>query len=225
MKFSVIIPCYNMAGYIAGCIDSVLRQTFRSFEIIVVDDGSSDNSVEVACGKLRGFDDIYVKRNSGPADARNLAICNAAGEWIVPLDADDRLTPDALYEFALAINANPDATLIVPQVHRQGNGVDVVRKHKWRGYDQLLQQNFLPNSCCYRRDAAMAINGYRNGTMYEDWEFWIRLLYPEDRKVINIPKVLVEYTVRPDSRCHEADKHYQEECAKIRRMNPKIYDL
>lgn len=222
MNFSVIIPCYNMADYIVDCILSVRAQTFTNYEIIVVDDGSTDGSLARAESVLSGSYWIGSQKNSGPASARNAALAQATGDWIIPLDADDRLTPDALYEFALAISANPDATLIVPQVHRKGAGVDVIRRHEWKGYDALKKQNFLPNTCCYRLLDAEAINGYRDGTMYEDWEFWIRLLNA-DSKVVNIPKVLVEYTVREDSRCHVADKNYWEECAKIKQMNPKIY--
>jgi glycosyltransferase involved in cell wall biosynthesis len=99
-KFSVIIPLYNKEKYITGCLQSVVRQTFSDFEIIVVDDGSSDNSVDTINKTIH--DDrmrVISQKNAGPSAARNTGIKAALGEWIVFLDADDSFLPWALSTF------------------------------------------------------------------------------------------------------------------------------
>lgn len=99
-KFSVIIPLYNKEKYITECLQSVMQQTFSDFEIVVVDDGSSDNSVDtinktIHDNRIR----IISQKNAGPSAARNTGINAALGEWIVFLDADDLFLPWALSTF------------------------------------------------------------------------------------------------------------------------------
>lgn len=226
MRITVVIPCYNAERYVAMAIRSVQMQTFRNWRLIVVDDGSTDGSwaqIERALGSDLRCLGIRTD-NHGVAAARNLAIDRAEDGLIVPLDADVWLYPDALYEFALAFSSQPDVLLAIPQVHRKGATVDKVVTHNWKGYDRLIRQNFLPNTCCYRRQDWFNVGGYRDGTMYEDWEFWIRLLEgAENGQIFNIPKVLVEYTVRDGSRVHGALKRHKEEVDIIKQLNPNIY--
>ena len=226
MLISVIIPCYNAEEYVAMAIRSIQMQTFRNWRLIVVDDGSTDGSwaaIERALGTDPRCTGIRTD-NHGVAAARNLAIDRAGDGLIVPLDADDWLYPDALYEFAMAFSHVPGLRLAVPQVHRKGEGIDKIVAHTWRGYESLLKRNFLPNTCCFRRSDWFRVGGYREGTLYEDWEFWIRLLEgAENGQIFNIPKVLVEYTVRKDSRVHRALKRHKEEVDIIKQLNPNIY--
>jgi glycosyltransferase involved in cell wall biosynthesis len=96
-KVSVIIPAYNTATYLAEAVESVLKQSFRGFEILIVDDGSTDDTLEVA----RRFEPqvrVFSKENGGPASARNLAINNSTGEYLAFLDSDDLWEEDKLAE-------------------------------------------------------------------------------------------------------------------------------
>ena len=98
LRFSVLIPAYNREAYVAQAVDSVLSQTFAGFEVIVVDDGSTDNTLKV----LESYGSrIRVLRqpNSGPEVARNRAAEIARGEYLVMLDSDDLLLPDALMTY------------------------------------------------------------------------------------------------------------------------------
>lgn len=100
-KISVVIPLYNKASFIKTSIDSVLNQTYDDYEIIIVDDGSTDKSVEViksnySSEKIR----IIKKENGGPSSARNRGVQESKGEWVVFLDADDMLLPFALEFFS-----------------------------------------------------------------------------------------------------------------------------
>lgn len=221
---TVIIPCYNMEAYIERAIKSVLDQTFRNWQLIVVDDGSTDNSWSIINKTLGHSSRVLGIRtdNHGVAAARNLAIERAEGEWILPLDADYWLRPDALYQFAVTIWSNKNADLIVPWVHHTSPDKDWVNKRTYKGYESLKVQNCLPNSGCYRRTGWFLAGGYRDGTMYEDWEFWLRLLKP-DSKVVSLPVPVIEYTVRPGSRVKVAEKRHREEVEIIKKLNPEIY--
>lgn len=98
-RFSVIIPSYNTGSYISSCINSVLSQTFKDYEIIVVDDCSSDNGLTESV--LNTFSDIKVfhtEKNSGPGSARNIGIANASGEYILFLDSDDTFSSNDVLE-------------------------------------------------------------------------------------------------------------------------------
>ena len=103
-KVSIVVPAYNAAGYVEGCINSVLAQSCGSFELIIVNDGSKDDTAAVVSAMAEK--DARVKlltvENGGPAAAREhgLAIANPEAEYVMFLDSDDRLLPDAL-EYAL----------------------------------------------------------------------------------------------------------------------------
>lgn len=98
MKVSIIIPCYNSEAYLAACMDSVLAQTFEDFEAILIDDGSKDNTLQIARSYAQKDKRVrvYAKENGGVSAARNLGLDHARGEWITFVDSDDLLPPDAL---------------------------------------------------------------------------------------------------------------------------------
>nr|WP_300658193.1 glycosyltransferase family A protein [uncultured Acetatifactor sp.] len=95
---SVIVPVYNIKNYVEKCVNSIINQTYQNFEIILVDDGSSDGS-EVICDKLAMCDErirTYHKANGGLSDARNFGIDKSRGKYISFVDGDDLLHPDAI---------------------------------------------------------------------------------------------------------------------------------
>ena len=224
MMFSVIIPCYNMAQYVAETIESVKKQTYTDWECIVVDDGSTDDSRKVikeSVGEDSRFRLIHQK-NKGVAAARNTAISKALGKYILPLDADDMLRPDALYRFAVVWNNTPDARLIVPAMYRYGEGVNGIRRYDYPGYERFRQGGSLANSSCYRREDWERIGGYRDGTMVEDYEFYVRLL-DDNAVVVCLDHILIDYRVRKDSRWQHARKRWKEELEIIKEMKSDRY--
>lgn len=110
--FSIVIPLYNKQEFIQRAIDSILAQTFSDYEIIIIDDGSSDDSMEV----VRRYDDVRIQviqqENSGVAAARNKGIATANREWVAFLDADDVWMPDHLQALKSLIDAYPLAVSI-----------------------------------------------------------------------------------------------------------------
>lgn len=108
--FSIIIPVYNAKQYLSICIDSIISQSFMNWELICVDDGSFDGSSDILdryCSSMHRYIKIIHKKNEGVAIARNVALKQAIGEYILFCDADDVIYPDALQYIADAIQHNP----------------------------------------------------------------------------------------------------------------------
>ena len=105
---SVIVPVYNAEKYINRCIESILNQTFKDFELIIVDDGSKDNSGNICEEYARRDERIKVihQENKGQASARNRGVLNAAGEWITFVDADDMIQSQMLEYLYRAVKSN-----------------------------------------------------------------------------------------------------------------------
>lgn len=113
MKISVILPCYNAGAYLSACLDSLLAQSMRDFEVIFVDDGSRDDSLALARRYAERDARIHVfsQENQGVSAARNLGLAHARGEWITFVDGDDLLPPDA-FETLLS-GAAEDVDMVV----------------------------------------------------------------------------------------------------------------
>src|SRR6476469_1107760 len=155
---TVVIPCYNHGAYLAEAIQSILAQTYQDFEIIVVDDGSTDNTKEVACGfeKVRYLYQSYA----GLSAARNTGIKNSKGFYSLFSDADDWLLPDALETNFKLLQAAPQAAFVAgghKKVNEQGEtieeeNVSVEQNH----YQHFLQGNYI---------------GMHGTVLYQAWAF------------------------------------------------------
>ena len=124
-KISVIVPVYNTEKYLNRCIDSILAQTFTDFELLLIDDGSTDCSGKI-CDEYAAKDSrvrVFHKENGGVSSARNMGLDNAQGEWITFVDSDDWVHEDFLKKrLALALNDNADiAYCDVEYVYRTHN--------------------------------------------------------------------------------------------------------
>lgn len=110
MKFSVIIPVYNSAEFLNKCIDSIVLQGYDDFELILVDDGSTDVSRQICQEYVRKYDNVQLimQENSGPSAARNHGIHRAAGEYLAFVDSDDWVMPDYFRKLERAVSESPD---------------------------------------------------------------------------------------------------------------------
>ncbi len=179
VRVSVVITCYNYGKFLRDCVGSVARQTFSALELIVVNDGSTDDSLAVAEACVAEFPSLRLtvvdQPNSGqPALARNAGIRRAQGEFILPIDADDQIAPHYLEAAFRAIDANPKVDLVYSD-SLFDNGKTLSRKTPGRFDAKALSAaNQLVYCCVYRRAIWERIGGYRDNVRgYEDWDFWL----------------------------------------------------
>src|SRR5262245_63306392 len=112
-KISVIVPCYNLGEYLSEAVDSVLAQSRQDFEVIVVDDGSTDPAtIEILSSFSRPKTRVLRAPHAGLAAARNRGIASSSGEYLCALDADDRLAPAFLEKTSAVLDADPSATFV-----------------------------------------------------------------------------------------------------------------
>jgi glycosyltransferase involved in cell wall biosynthesis len=136
-RVSVIVPTYNCAPYLVEAIDSVLSQTYKATEIIVVDDGSSDNTWDVLEPYVQRAAVKYIRQSKqGPGSARNVGIRSATGDYIAFLDADDALTEDSLEKRVALLRDFPQMSFVFSDYFYQGQGSS-------RGFALLKKERFL----------------------------------------------------------------------------------
>ncbi len=199
-KVSVVIPCFNLAEYLDEAIDSVLAQTFQDFEILVVDDGSNDPYTKNKLSTLnKPRVRIFRSENQGLAGARNLAIANAHGQYILPLDADDRLAPTFLEKSVAVLDGRPEAGIVYSEVEWFGE-----KNGKWEvppyRFPDILLDNVIVASALFRRSDWELVGGYSTEfrSRWEDYDFWLSLI-ERGRVPYRIPEVLFYYRQRAGS--------------------------
>ncbi len=192
---SVIVPCFNGGRFLDSLMASLASQTFRDFEIVVVDDGSTD---ELTIRKLAALEDevrIVRQDNRGLPAARNAGIRHARADLIFPLDCDDTIEPSFLAETVASLQAAPpDVGMVVTYLRLFEADSGVVPRY-FNRFDQLFT-NAPSNSLVFRKACWSAVGGY-DETMrvgYEDWDFALRLAEAGFRG-ISIAKPLYNYRV------------------------------
>ena len=201
---SVIIPNFNHAQYLGEAIRSVLDQEYRHFEIVVVDDGSTDNSRKVVA--QFGDQVRYIwQENQGLSAARNTGITAAKGAYIGLLDADDMYEPDFLSSLVSVLEANPGADGIycgyrfVDHLNNPLPQVEARLIPHGQLFQALLDGNFLvPESMLVRRHCYENV-GLFDETLRacEDWDMWLRIT--SRHKIIGTSQVLTRHRILPGS--------------------------
>jgi glycosyltransferase involved in cell wall biosynthesis len=179
--FSVIIPAYQASGFIAGAMRSVLEQTVPPLEVIVCDDGSTDD-LDTALEPYLGEIVLLRKENGGEASARNAAVAAATGDFVAMLDADDRFCSERLAAFGALAAARPDLDILCSDLVLEVRGAERGRFHQDTPFaveDQrtaILERCFCPVPAI-RRSRLLAVDGYdeslRTGS---DWDCLVRLI-------------------------------------------------
>jgi glycosyltransferase involved in cell wall biosynthesis len=207
-KVSVIIPTYNTAAFIAETLNSVFGQTFRDFEVIVINDGSPDTAeLEVALQPYRTRIRYIKQENRGLPGARNVGIGLARGELLAFVDSDDIWMPDYLSAQVEFLDNHPRVDASISDALLFGSGGEVV----WRmlkegagpilGFEQMLkrQGGQLPSAMVARRQRVLEIGMFDERIRIgEDVEFCVRLSFPEGA-IGYLGRVLVKYRQRPGS--------------------------
>lgn len=223
---SVIVPCYNSGEYLDGMLASLRAQTYQDFEVIVVNDGSTDPATLTKLTEIESAVRVVHQENRYLPGARNTGFREARADFVLPLDCDDRLEPEFLAETLAAIGgAGGDVGFVYTHMRLTGTTSRNFETHCSR-FDQLFL-NHLPYCLLVRKAAWQKVGGYdetmRSGL--EDWEFNIALLRAGYRW-IEIPKPLFIYTVRSDGMLLSTSARRQATLwRRIRAKYPELYSL
>lgn len=198
---SVVVPVYNMEEYLPEMLDSVLASTYPAFEIVVMDDGSKDGSYAVARRYAEKDSRVraYTQPNGGACAARNHAIRLAKGELILPVDADNRITPDFMADAVAELMKDDEVKVVAPRAMFFGE-----RTGEWKlppfSLHLLARKNIMDTCALYRKADWASGGGYCESIIArEDWEFWISVL-KNGGKVVRLPEIGLYYRVRKQSK-------------------------
>ena len=176
-RVSVITPCYNHGKYIHEMLDSMDRQTFQNFEVIIVNDGSIDDTTRILNRIRRKNTKIIHIDHCGPAGARNIGIKNAKGDLVINLDADDTLDPTFLQKCVEIMESHPNVGIVYSDVVFFGykNERFVLPEYS---LETMLRGNCIIANACFRKADWEKTGGYATAMVYgyEDYDFWLSIL-------------------------------------------------
>ena len=201
IKVSFIVPCFNQESFIEECLNSVKNQTIIDWECIIINDGSTDNSLD----KIKLFlnDSRYKlidSENKGVSNARNLGLKQSKGKYILPLDGDDKISSTYLEEALNVYKQYPETDLVYCNASFFGN-----KEGHWDlpefNYESILQRNLIFCTALYKRAVLSKGHKYDVNLIhgYEDWDFWLQILNKKS-KVIRLKKTHFYYRQRNNSR-------------------------
>lgn len=220
---SVILPCYNAHRHLPQVLGSLKSQTFDDLEVIIVDDGSTDPETVSFLVSVSKDVRLLRQENRGLPAARNAGINAARGEFVLPLDCDDWLEPNALARLYEAITASAIPGFAYAQLQMEGDGSGVLVK-RFNFFEQLFL-NQLPYCILLRKSDWRTVGGYdesmRRG--YEDWEFNIRL-GAAGLHGIAVPEPLFHYRISQSGMLMSISRHLHAELWEgIRRKHVALY--
>jgi glycosyltransferase involved in cell wall biosynthesis len=195
-KISVVVPCYNGGKFLDQLTACLARQTLRDFEIVIVDDGSTDSATKLKLASLGpAIRVVHHQENRGLSAARNTGFSESRGGLVMPLDCDDLLEPTYLEETYGVLHSAPPEVGFVFTHDLPVEGRPWIKKNYFNEFD-ALSKNVTGYSMLVRKSAWQKVGGYdesmRDG--YEDWEFHLRLISAGYRG-IEIPKPLFIYNI------------------------------
>ncbi len=227
-KVSIIVPCYNQAQYLDEALQSLFDQTHTNWECTIINDGSPDNTEEVARKwevKDPRFAYVY-KENGGVSSARNLGIKEAKGEFILTLDADDKYEATFLEKALVVLDNNPEIGIVSSwgRYFTTEKQLHVFQSTAQSVTDFLFHNGVNNGSSLFRKKCWESVNGYdenpENG--YEDWEFYLRVC-ALGWKVYVIEEVLFFYRQSIVSRSAGMNRKHNETQKYIYIKNKEIY--
>ncbi len=222
---SIIVPCYNYGDYLSETLDSVISQTYQNWECVVVNDGSQDNTAEVAADYVQKDARIHYieQQNSGISITRNTGIKNSHGEYILPLDADDLIAPTYLEKAVAVFLENRNVKVVTCKAELFG-----VQKGLWHfpeySFESMLFRNMLITASMFRRSDYDQTKGFDPNMKHgcEDWDFWLSLLSP-DSEVYRLGEVLFYYRQKQVSMSTIQSRHQKEINSTIVRNHKEYY--
>lgn len=233
---SITMPCYNHEKYISQALDSALSQTHAVSEIVIVNDGSTDGSAAIIEHYARQHPDlirVVTQPNQGPAKTRTVAVEAARGEYVVPLDADDYLHPEAVETWLKYARENPRFAVVYGSYYRvdgENNILDEVLLHVRRDdplegniLATLLRQNAVTATALICRQKILEVGGYysedtsHTGRGHEDYFMYLKLLLA-GYEFGYVPRPLFYYRDTPNSVSSQSDAFYQNRLAVLKHV-------
>lgn len=220
------MPAYNTGKYIADAIDSVLAQSFQDWELIIINDGSPDDCLEIATKYVARDNRIKIldQQNSGVAVARNNGIAAARGQYIFPLDSDDLIAPDCL-KALLAVLKTTGCAVASPDGRYFGEREGPLNLPKICRQNMYCARNGVHNSSLYEKRHWEKYGGYDSAFAkgFEDYEFWLNFLN-DGRKMTRVPGDLFFYRIKPEAESRNAHgvRHAEEIMESIARKHRRI---
>ncbi|MEO0225260.1 MAG: glycosyltransferase [candidate division WOR-3 bacterium] len=205
---SIIIPTYNQSQFLANSLNSVLCQTYRTWEILIIDDGSVDDTKKVVENFIKKYNEkikYFYQENKGQASARNLGIRISKGEYVAFLDSDDEWLPEKIEKQVKFLKAYPEYAMVFTDVLIISDGIDnkrlsdINKPFSGMVFAKLLKNNFITNSSVMVRKKIFFSLGYLDESPLlrnlEDYDMWLRIA--KNYKIGYIPEVLVKYNYFP----------------------------
>jgi glycosyltransferase involved in cell wall biosynthesis len=200
-SFSIIIPAYQAAAFIADAVESALAQTVTPHEVIVCDDGSTDELTKA----LRPYSKritLLRKEHGGAASARNVAARSASSEFVAFLDADNLFLPEYLEAVGELAAMRPDLDILTTDAHLELDGEIYGRYYRGKARfiveDQrrgIIHQHFIFGNAAFRRQALLAVGGYDETVLAEDTDLFLRMILGGSRAGL-VDEALCVYRIR-----------------------------
>ncbi len=194
-QISVITPCYNHGKYILEMLESLYNQTSSNFEVIIVNDGSTDNTKEILDNIKDNRVKIFHTPNGGPAAARNSAIRNASADYIFNLDADDKIAPTLLEKAynIITTDTNNNIGIVYCDAIYFGEREGRFELESY-SIEKILNNNVIPSVALIRKIDWERVGGYSNKLKFgcEDWDFWLSII-ETGRDVVHLKEPLLYY--------------------------------
>lgn len=224
---SVIVPVYNMQEYLDDCVNSIAESLYPAIEIIIADDGSQDDSYRTAMKlaekwRQRCSIKIIHQKNQGVSSARNNAIAAASGEFILPVDGDDKISPQFIGDAVSVFLKDSKVKVVIPRAEKFGeeHGEWVLPDFS---LELLARKNFICATAMYRKSDWKKAGGYcEDFKGFEDWDFWIAML-KEGGNVVKLGDIGFYYRKRKGSK-RIADRRFKKEMiSKLNQRHPEFF--
>jgi glycosyltransferase involved in cell wall biosynthesis len=214
---SIVIPCYNQGIFIDDALNSVFKQTYNHWEIIIINDGSSDDFTNrklsaISHSKIQ----VLHTDNQGLAQARNNGIAAASGELILALDADNYIVSDYLYKTVNVFKSNRSLDIVYSDAFYCGAKTGIWYQGDLE-FPLFLTRNLIDACAIFKKEVWIKNNGYNPNMKYgwEDWNFWLQS-FQKKCKFFHLKEPLFNYRVSLTSMVHEiaeqtSRRHYLEQ--------------
>ena len=236
-KISIIVPVYNVENYLERCVESILKQTYTNFELLLINDGSTDQSGDL-CDQLVSKNEnikVFHLENAGVSNARNVGIQNSTGEWITFIDSDDFITPDYLETLISAVKSDISVGFSVARLHHVKNG-QVTDLPEFSGQESIwsaeqtmkellmtTRTSFFPVAKLFKKEL---IEDFKFSTDYhlaEDALFLTEVLLETKCKSVFIDKPIYYYDHREGSATTSVNSHVFDTIEVYKIIIPKVY--